>query len=68
MLVNYRSYYRLIFTTVTTFVEKKIGSQKESNFFLLDKSFKFRNYYKVNMKKQQNTVLIHIFNVIGLLY
>ena len=38
MLVNYRSYYRLIFTAVTTLAEEKTWAQKE-----LDKSHQFRN-------------------------
>ena len=62
MLVNYRSYYRMIFKAVTTLVEEKIGFQKENKLFLLDKSHKFQNYCKVNIIKQQNIVLIHIAN------
>ena len=37
MLVNYRSYYRLIFTVVTTLAKEKIWAQKENNPFILDK-------------------------------
>ena len=60
MLVNYRSYYRKIFTAVTTLVEEKIVAQKEKIHFLLDKSNKFQNKYKVNIIKQQNIILLHI--------
>ena len=61
MLVNYRPYYRLIFTAITTLAGGKISTQKikDDRLFLLDKSHKFQNYYQVNIVKQQNTVLIH---------
>ena len=58
MLVNYRSYYRMIFTVTSN----KIGAQKENKLFLLDKLHKFQNQCKLNIIKQQNTVLIHIAN------
>ena len=60
MLVNYRPYYRKIFTSVTTLAEEKIDVQKERKLFLLDKSNKFQNKYKVNIIKQQNIVLLYI--------
>ena len=60
MLVNYRSYYRKIFAAVTTLAEEKIVAQKEKIHFLLDKSNKFQNKYKVTIIKQQNIILHHI--------
>ena len=33
MLVNYRSYYRMIFTAVATLGEKKIGAREKDKLF-----------------------------------
>ena len=39
--------------------KKKI---KVNRLFLLDKSWEFQNYYKVNIKRNQKTVLTRIVN------
>ena len=65
MLVNYRSYYRLIFTAVTTLVEEKIRTQKKNNRFIWINHINSKiSTYKVNIikKKKKNTVLIYIAN------
>ena len=48
---------------LTTLAREKINvkkKNKDNSFFLLDKSLKFKNKYKVNIVKQQNTVFINI--------
>lgn len=61
MLANYSCYCRMKFTAVKTCIEEN-WCQKENKIFLLDKSHKFKNYFKVNIIKQQKAVLIQIAN------